>query len=238
MRFDFGELELQEALLDRVVGRDLQGDGACPVEIAEHLPVLDDSASEVCRALGFFDEPRRPADTLLGGTGVMVIGEQPPRNVFPFLAAEVQASFTEIATRRASLRHGQGIPLIGSGHQHQLSTVPKGDTPKNSSTTGAAPVAEPGASAEAEPSSGPGQLLRRGLPEKPCTEPGYSTTGPPPRNRGASRRGSNEGEFPMPRCSVCELPPIPPPSLLGEVCSAYPNDIELASAQKGDVIGL
>ena len=40
------------------------------------------------------------------------------------------------------------------------------------------------------------------------------------------------------RCSAGELPSVPPPSLLGELRAAHPNDIEFARAQKGDVIGL
>ena len=40
VRFDFGEFELEEALLERVVGRDLQGDGASPLEIAEPSSLL------------------------------------------------------------------------------------------------------------------------------------------------------------------------------------------------------
>ncbi len=87
--FDFRELELEQALLDRVVGRDLEGDGAGPLEIAEPSSLLDDDAREVFRASCFFDEPRRGPDTFFGGTCVMVIGEQSPRDVFPLFTFEV-----------------------------------------------------------------------------------------------------------------------------------------------------
>jgi len=38
--------------------------------------------------------------------------------------------------------------------------------------------------------------------------------------------------------SGSELPSVPPPRLFGEVRSAHPYDVEVARAQKRDVVGL
>ena len=225
-------------LLDRVVGRDLQGDGAGPLEIAESTSLFDDDAREVFRTPGFFDESRRRPDTLLRGTGVVVIREQPPRNVFPLLAVEVQASITEVPAERASLGHGQGITRAGARRKDHLRTVPVGDATKNVTTAGAALAAPPGASTESEPSGGPRHLVRGVLPEKPRAKPGDSTRGPPSRNRGAARRGSHESEFPVFLCPGGEFPSVPPPGFFREVRPTDPNDVEVAHAQKSDVIGL
>ena len=132
----------------------------------------------------------------------MVISEQPPRDVIALLAPEVQTSVAKFSTPGASLGHGQGIPRAHPGRKNQLCTIPIRDTSKNLSTAGAAPVAPPCASAEAEPSGGLCQLLRCVLPQKPRTNPSDSTGGPPSRDRSTSRCGSDEREFLMPRRSV------------------------------------
>jgi hypothetical protein len=169
---------------------------------------------------------------------MMVVGEQSPRDVFPLLSLQMEASVTQVATGGAPLGYGQPVPRACPGRKDQLCTIPKGDIAENLSAPIALPVALPDVSAKTEPSCGVCHLARSIFPQKPRAEPSQSTRRPSSRDGRPRGRRPQEGEFLMHCCSAGKFLPVPPPCFLGEVGPSHPNDVDFARSEKRYFVGL